>query len=123
MTTTEQTLTLMRAYYDCWGAGFEALDSARLRTLLAPDLMFESPVNRRTGVDSFLTGITGFSKTLKSLRVLQLLAADSDGAAVYDCSLTMPVSELRCAEFFRIEGERIKGIKLVFDATGYRKVG
>ena len=123
MTTTEQTVTLMRAYYDCWGKGFETLDSARLRTLLAPDLIFETPLNQRRGADSCLTGIAGFSKTLKSLSMLQLLAAGADGAAVYDCRLTMPVSELRCAEFFRIEGERIQGIKLVFDATGYRKVG
>jgi hypothetical protein len=120
---TEQTLTLIHAYYECWGKGFEKLDSARLRTLLAPDLIFESPINKRTGADSFLTGITGFSRTLKGLTMLQLLAAGADGSAVYDCSLTMPVSELRCAEFFRIEGERIQGIKLVFDATAYRKVG
>jgi hypothetical protein len=40
---------------------------------------------------------------------------------LYDCELTRPVSTLRCAEFFRVAGDRIEAIRLLFDATEYRK--
>jgi SnoaL-like domain len=118
--TTEKTLEIVHAYYDGWqGAG--AYDEARIRALLAPNLGFESPVNERRGADSFMVGLGGFVTTVKSRRMLQIVAAGDEAAALYDCELTRPVNTLRCAEFFRVVGNRIESIRLLFDATAYRK--
>jgi hypothetical protein len=119
--TTEKTLELVRAYYDGWKGSSDLYDDAGIRALLAPNLTFESPLNQRQGADSFMVGLGGFTKTLKRRRMLQIVAAGAEAAAIYDCELTRPVSTLRCAEFFRVTENRIESIRLLYDATEYRK--
>jgi hypothetical protein len=118
--TTETTLELVRAYYDSWSHGEARYDEARLRRVLHPKLVFESPIGKRTTLDEFLPGLSRFTKTVKGFTMLQLIGSGSEAAAIYDCALTAPVEQLRCAEVFRIEGQHIVTIRLVFDATPYR---
>lgn len=117
--TQEQTLSLVRAYYDSWNHGHDC-DEAKLRSALSPDLTFESPSGTRRGIDEILPGLRRFAKTLKSQRMLQLISSGNEAAAIYDCELTEPVNTLRCAELFRVENGRIASIRLVYDATPYR---
>jgi len=117
---TERTLELVRAYYDSWSQGEARYDEARLRRTLHPKLAFESPIGKRATLDDFLPGLARFAKTLKGFTMLQLITSGSEAAAIYDCALTAPVDCLRCAEVFRIEGEQIVSIRLVFDATAYK---
>lgn len=116
----EKTLDLVQAYYDSWKNGADAYDEAPLRRVLHPELVVETPTGRREKRDDFLPGLARFAKTVKAQRMLQLLAVGSEAAAIYDCQLTGPVDVLRCAEFFRVEGEHIVSIRLVFDASAYR---
>ncbi len=118
--TTENTLQLVRAYYDSWPSGSEHCDEARLRQVLHPGLTFESPMGRKQQIDEFLPGLLRFTQTLKQRHLLQLLAVGSEAAAIYDCDLAPPIEQLRCAEFFRVEGSQIMSIRLVFDATPYK---
>jgi len=118
--TTEKTLELVRSYYDAWKGGGETYDEARLRSVLHPRLKFESPASQRDNLEDTLPGIQRFSKTVRAHRMLQLFASGDEAAAIYDCDLTGPVDTLRCAEIFRVEGDRICSIRLVFDATAYR---
>lgn len=118
--TTEATLQLVRAYYDGWSQGEARYDEARLRRALHPKLVFESPIGTKATLDDFLPGLQRFAKTVKGLTMLQQLAAGTEAAAIYDCALTAPVERLRCAEVFRVEGDQIVSIRLVFDATPYR---
>ena len=118
--TTEKTLELVRAYYDGWSGGEGRYDEARLRRVLHPELVFESPIGKKTKLDDFLPGLQRFAKTVKSLEMLQQFGAGAEAAAIYDCALTAPVEILRCAEVFRVVGDRIVSIRLVFDATPYK---
>ena len=118
--TTETTLQLVRAYYDSWTQGEARYDEARLRRVLHPRLVFESPIGRKEALDDFLPGLQRFAKTVKGFTPLQQLASGMQAAAIYDCALTAPVELLRCAEVFRIEGDQIVSIRLVFDATPYK---
>jgi hypothetical protein len=118
--TTERTMELVRAYYDGWNQGEGHYDEARLRRALHPQVVFESPIGRRATLDDFLPGLARFAKTVKGFQMLQLIGSGNEAAAIYDCALTAPVKELRCAEVFRVEGEQIVSIRLVFDATPYR---
>jgi len=120
MMTTDATLALVRDYYDCWKHGEARFDEARLRRVLHPQLVFESPIGRRDKLDDFLPGLQRFSKSLKALEMLQLFGSGAEAAAIYDCGLTAPVDRLRCSEVFRAEGEYIVSIRLVFDATPYK---
>jgi hypothetical protein len=116
----DHTLKLVHAYYDSWKNGAETYDEARLRTVLHPQLVFESPTGRKDKLDDFLPGLARFAKTVKGQRMLQLFAVGAEAAAIYDCQLTAPVDVLRCAEIFRVDGEHIVSIRLVFDASAYR---
>jgi len=118
--TTEKTLELVRAYYESWSHGAGRYDEAELRRVLHPKLAFESPIGKRETLDDFLPGLQRFAKTVKAFHPLQLFGSGAEAAAIYDCSLTAPVDSLRCAEVFRVEGERIVSIRLVFDATPYK---
>ncbi len=119
--TNERTVELLRAYYDAWKGGAERFDEQKLRAVLLPRLAFESPVSRREDAAGLIEGIARFVKTLKAVHFLQTLATGNEAAVVYDCELTAPVETLRCAEFFRVEDDRIASIRLVFDATEYRR--
>ena len=118
--TTEKTLELVRAYYDSWSQGEGHYDEARLRRVIHTKLSFESPIGRKAARDDFLPGLERFAKTVKNLTMLQLIGAGTEAAAIYDCALTAPIDCLRCAEMFRVEGEQIVSIRLVFDATPYK---
>ncbi len=118
--TTEKTLELVRAYYDSWNQGEAHYDEARLRRVIHPKLAFESPIGSKAALDDFLPGLQRFAKTVKGFTMLQLIGSGSEAAAIYDCALTAPVERLRCAEVFRVEGEQIVSIRLVFDATPYK---
>jgi len=112
----ELTLGLVRAYYDSWQGG-ERFDEARLRRVLHPQLSFVSPRSNKQEVGGFLEGLLRFNQTLRQRTLLQLVSVGNEAAALYDCELPSPVAHLRCGEFFRIEGERITAIRLVFDAS------
>ena len=118
--TTENTLELVRAYYDSWQGGSERYDEARLRQVLHPRLVFESPIGHKDQLDDFLPGLFRFAQTLNQRHMLQLFANGAEAAAIYDCDLAPPIKELRCAELFRVEAGQITSIRLVFDATPYK---
>lgn len=119
--TTERTLEIVRAYYDSWKNGIERFDETRLCSVLSPKVRFESPLGRREEAAPLVEAIARFAKALKQVDFHQTLAASDEAAVIYDCQLTWPVDVLRCAEFFRVEGHRITSIRLVFDATEYRR--
>ena len=119
--TTERTKDLVRAYYDGWKIGTERVDEQKLRAVLAPNLAFESPLNRRDDASGLIEGLARFAKTVKAIHFHQTIVTGDEAAVIYDCELTAPVPTLRCAEFLRVEGDRIAAIRLVFDATGYRQ--
>jgi hypothetical protein len=118
--STDSTTRIIHAYYDCWKRG-GAIDQAGLRALLAPDLDFESSVGRRSGVDSFLQGIARFATTVTGHHILSMHCTETEAAVLYDCDLTAPMPLLRTAEFFDVAHGRIARIRLVFDATEYKR--
>jgi hypothetical protein len=119
--TTERTKDLVRAYYEGWKGGTERFDEQKLRAVLVPNVAFESPLSRRDDASGLVEGIARFAKTIKAIHFHQTIVTGNEAAVVYDCELTAPVPTLRCAEFFRVEGDRIAAIRLVFDASGYRQ--
>lgn len=116
------TAEVVLAYYDSWKNGMASFDEARLRSLLAPDLDFEGPIaGKRRGAEPFLQGLARFVETLKGLRTLQQIHAGNEASVLYDCDL--PAGTLRFAEFFHVEGEKIRAINLLYDPTKYRALG
>jgi len=116
------TTDVIEAYYATWRNGIDAFDEAGLRRLLAADFVYEGPIaGRRPGVESFVPGLKAFVKTLQGLRMIAQLRNGSEAAFLYDCDVSQPASTFRFAEFLRIGDGQIHEIKLVFDATEFRK--
>ena len=120
---SDTTAQLVRAYYASWQNGTTAFDEARLREILAPDLLFEGPIaGRRTGVDSFMRGLADFVDSLRDMRMLQQVNAGNDAAALYDCDLGATGGTLRFGEFLRVDKGRIQAIRLVYDPSEFRRL-
>jgi hypothetical protein len=122
-TSTDVTTDLVRGYYDSWQNGIATFDEQRLRSMLAPDLLFEGPIaGTRVGADPFLRGLADFARSIKTLRMLQQVYTANEAAALYDCDVGATSGTLRFAEFMRVENERIQSIKLVYDPTEFRRL-
>ncbi len=118
----DDTRRAVRAYYESWKDGASAFDEARLRSTMAPDLTFEGPIAGVTrGVEAFIPGLVQFARGLERFRPLQLLVAGEEAASLYECDLSAPAGTYRFAEFFRVRGGRIQLLRLVFDATEFKK--
>lgn len=122
-TTTRRTdAAPVRSYYEILKAGPAAFDPARLRAILAPELVFEGPIaGRRIGAEGFIKGVSGFVETARSIEMLVQVAAGDLEATLYDAEL--PGGTVRFAEFFGIRGGRIQSLRLLFDAAEYRAKG
>jgi len=117
-TTTE----LVRAYYDSWKDGPGHFDEARLRDILAPDLVFEGPLaGHRVGAEGFLTGVADFARRIQSFTLLHQVHSGNQAAWMYDCTLAGGTTPLRFAEFLRIEHDRIQEITLLYDKQAFLK--
>ena len=120
----EHTITTVHAYYDTFRHGGDAFDASRLLELLAPDVVFEAPLaGRRIGAQALVPGVERFAKSVTTFRPLQELCVGNEMAVLYDCDLIRPAGTHRFAEFFRVENGRITELRLLFDATEYRKLG
>jgi ketosteroid isomerase-like protein len=118
----DQSTDVIEAYYASWQNGIDSFDETGLRRLLAADFVYEGPMaGRRPGVESFVQGLKTFVKTLKDLRMLAQVRTGSDAAFLYDCDVSHPAGTFRFAEFIRIGAGQIHEIRLVFDATEFRK--
>lgn len=121
-TAAERTAALVDAYYEAWKGGITTFDEERVRALLAPDLAFDGPIaGRRTGAEPFLKGLTGLARVMTAFHPLQRLCGDAEASALYDCDL--PGGRVRFAEFFRIAGDRIQAITLLYDAGEFQRRG
>jgi hypothetical protein len=121
-TTAERTAALVDAYYESWKGGIASFDADRVRRLLVPDLAFDGPIaGRRTGAEPFLQGLARFVSTITAFHPLQEIRTATEAAALYDCDL--PGGRVRFAEFFRIGGDRIQAITLVYDAGEFQRRG
>jgi hypothetical protein len=118
-----ETAELIDAYYDSWRNGIGSFDQTRVGAILADDLDFEGPIaGKRTGAAGFIGGLRRFVEGLQApISLLQQVGSGDEAAVLYDADL--PGGRMRFAEFFVIDGGRIRAIKLLYDATQYRALG
>ena len=118
-----KTAELIENYYGSWRNGIASFDETLVRGILDDDLDFEGPIaGKRRGAAGFVGGLKRFVEGLQApIHVLQQVDSGNRAAVLYDADL--PGGTMRFAEFFEIGDERIKSIKLLYDAAQYRAVG
>lgn len=115
--------TAIDAYYDAWKSGIGSFDPKALERVLAEDLDFEGPIaGRRRGSAGFVVGLRRFVEGLQEpIAIVQRVISEEAGAVIYDA--VIPQGKMRFAEFFRVEGGRIRSLTLLYDANQYRSLG
>ncbi len=110
--------TLSR-YYEILGDGINAYaDGGGLLPLLADDFVFEGPIaGRVAGGGRFAHGVRGFIETVRAINPLQVVIGDAGVAVLYDAE--MPGGTVRFSEFFELEGERIRELRIQYNAADY----
>jgi hypothetical protein len=119
----DKTREVVQGYYDSWKNGMASYDEGRLRSILAPDLWFEGPIaGKRHGLEPFLLGLADFVRMLKAYRTVQQMHAGDEASTLYDCDIGVSAGKLRFAEFLRVQNGKIQEIKLLYDATEFRRL-
>jgi hypothetical protein len=118
-----KTAALIDGYYASWSQGISSFDETRLQGVLAENLDFEGPIaGKRQGSAGFIGGLKRFVEGLRApIHVFQQIDSGHEAAVLYDADL--PEGTMRFAEFFEVDDEGIRSIKLVYDATQYRALG
>ena len=110
-------------YYDILGAGVDAYaDGSDLTPLLTDDFVFEGPIaGRIAGGSRFAHGVRGFIETVQAINLLQVVLGETGAAVLYDAE--MPGGTVRFSEFFELEGDRIRELRIQYTAADYLAKG
>ncbi len=118
MKTTDETLSVVRAYYRGWTSrNFE--EAVRL---LAPNLQVEVPINDYPTKESFSRALIGFGGMVKSVDLLAEFAKGNEAMLLYDMDVPR-LGKMRTAEHFTVAEGKITRIRQVHDTAAIRAAG
>lgn len=114
---------LLSRYYDILRGGVDLYgDGREMLLLLADQFAFDGPISgRREGGVGFTHGVRGFIEAAKGIAFLQVVATESGAAVLYDAEL--PGGTVRFAEFFEFDGDRIRELRIHYNAAEYVERG
>lgn len=87
---------------------------------LAPDFTFQSPLVALGDPVIYLQSHFAFLPLVTRLDMISELYGDGEATLVYDVHTATPDRIQRTAEHFRLTGDRISSIVLIFDASPWR---
>lgn len=109
---------LIETYHNAWTTG----DFVTARRCLADDVDFKGSIDTFHKADDLVGELKGFHGMLRGVKLLKSFF-DQDGAALlYDCDTMTPAGVIRAAEYFSTSNGKISEIRLVFDASEFRKL-
>ena len=118
MGTTEDTLSVVRAYYRGWTS--KNFDEAV--RLLAPDLKVEVPINDYPTTESFAEALAGFGGLVTGVELLSELGEGNEAMLLYDVDVE-GLGKIRIAEHFTVAEGRITRIRQIHDTAALRAAG
>ncbi len=115
---SDDTLAVVRAYYDGWT---KKRFAAAVR-LLANDLKVEVPVNEYPTTQSFADALSRFGSLVKDVKLLAEFANNDEAVLLYDMDVDR-IGAMRVAEHFTVERGRITRIRQIHDTAAVRAAG
>ena len=110
-------LAVARGYHDAW----QRRDYQAAWQLLSDDLAIEVPVNSYDSKAAFAEAAQRTREMAAAVRPLAEFGNDAEAVLLYD--LTLPIGDLRIAEYFRVSGGRITQITHIHDTAALRAAG
>ena len=108
-----------KAVVEQWLAAWNRKDLAAMRRLLANDLLFEGSMDRFTSGDAYHALMGELTKAVTKVKPLKVWTDGHDVAAFYDLSMSKPAGTYPIAEWFEVEGGKIRRVHSVFDARPF----
>ena len=107
-------LAVARGYHDAW----QRRDYPAAWQLLSDDLTVEVPINSYHSKAAFAEAAQRTREMAAAVRPLAEFGNDAEAVLLYD--LTLPVGDLRIAEYFRVSGGCITQITHIHDTAALR---
>lgn len=110
-------LAVARAYHDAW----ERRDYQAAWQLLSDDLTIDVPINSYASKATFAQAAERTREMAAGVRPIAEFGGDGQAVLLYD--MTLPIGDLRIAEYFRVGDGRITGIMHIHDTAALRAAG
>ena len=98
-------------------------DVETARQCLAGDLSFQGPAASVDGVDNYLKATAHAVGAVKRIEIRRLFVDGSDAAAFYDLHIDHPVGSILIADWYQLEGDRIRAIRSILDTGPFASAG
>ena len=119
MTTETRTREAVGGYHAAWTSG----DVGAAAGYLADEVANPTPLNGYDDtprpVAEYVAALGAFGRIVTGATLMSELYGEGEATLVYDVHTTTPVGSVRSAEHFRLSGDRISSILLIFDATAW----
>ncbi|MET0237544.1 MAG: nuclear transport factor 2 family protein [Kibdelosporangium sp.] len=112
------TADVVQAYH---AARFQG-DVPAAASQLADEFTFSSPLMRSDSAEGHLGTLDAFLQIVTGVDMISELYGDDEATLVYDVHTATPAGTQRTAEHFRLADGRITEIRLIFDATLWRRM-
>jgi limonene-1,2-epoxide hydrolase len=116
--STQDTATIIGAYYEAW----TAKDFDRAVALLAQGLMVEVPIGEYLTTASFAVALKSFGSVTTSAELLAAMSEGEEGMLLYDMDVR-GLGTLRVAEHFTVDDGKITRIRQIHDTAALRAAG
>jgi hypothetical protein len=110
-------LAVARGYHDAW----QRRDYQAAWQLLSDDLTVEVPINSYDSKVAFAAAAQRTREMAAAVTPLAEFGDDAEAVLLYD--LTLPIGNLRIAEYFRVSGGCITAITHIHDTAALRAAG
>ena len=107
-------LSVALAYYHAW----TGKDVDRAMTLVADDVVCDSPLGRIEGLEGFREFMAPFADMLTSADLIAAFGDDQTAVLIYNPHTTL-VEDAPSGECFTVKGGRIVHSLLIFDRTPF----
>ena len=102
-------------YFDLWSRK-QYDESAKL---LHDDLSFHGPIDTFNESKSFVAAVKRLGPIVKQITTRKVFEDGPDVCIIYDFVTNTPAGTVPIAEWFHVEGHRIKSILTIFDARPF----
>lgn len=107
-------LAVARAYHDAW----QRRDYQAAWQFLGDDLVVDVPVNSYDSKTAFAAAAERTREMAAAVTPIAEFGNHGEAVLLYD--MTLPIGDLRIAEYFRVHGGRITGITHIHDTAALR---
>lgn len=108
---TEITRTAATTYFDAW----RSRDFDRLRTVLAPDVVFVGVMGTANGADDCLAGLRGMAESIMTDLVLHARVAEGPDAMTWFDLITATTPPIPTVNWSHVQDGLITRIRVTFD--------